>query len=512
MTHITMITTVGTSMFTNYFDKNETSPLKSGIWKTIRDKTFTQEEYDKQSKKPPFQQLEQVVEQGLNDKVFSCAELDTIDAIKKNYATENVEYHLLCSETIAGVLAGKILEKKLAQAKSNQIIEKLQTKIPKEFKEKVFLDLVEKVQRIAEKINKERKAIDTLLTKDKKKIKDYIKNISEEDKAIEPFKIFLDKPNDGESWKDFIETSEIQERIQVITNKAIVINYSGGYKAIIPYLTILGQLYDYDLAYMHEDGGELIDTKRLPFNFDVSLAEQYYPYLTVLSSGEREDRNELSNTSMQLTKENVLQKAQNQIQEMKDYQLLDSENKITAFGSLILEYIRSTNAIEKTTLGHFAEYKMFEYFYDHHRSDYEYLERAFKPVEDKENNPNINYIGDADLRLNVSGNIFDWVEIKGFGSVFELGKDEKWRVVERIRDRHAYQTSNFEGSHIRNYKFIMYKYEADKISLLDEVVNKMKTEFQNVQVYYFNIPLNQNKNPYFSFMQDKMKKEDLISL
>jgi hypothetical protein len=511
MKHITVITTVGTSVFTNYFDKNENSTFKGGIWKTIKDKSFTPEEYERQSSKPPFQQLEKAVEEGLNNGTFSCAELDTINAIKTSYNTENIEHHLLCSETIAGVLAGKILEKRLGEVKSNQTIENLQTKIATGFKEKVFLDLVEKVQGIAETLNFERKCVEVLKGKSKN-INRFISNVLTEKIEKEPFKILFTKSYDKQPWKDHVESDNVAEEIIRIENTEIIINYSGGYKAIIPYLTILGQLYDYDLAYMHEGSEELIDTKRLPFNFDVSLAEQYYPYLTVLSSGSRDDRNDFSNTSMQLTKDNVLQNAQIQVEQMKNYQLLDNQNEITAFGKLILNYIRESNAIEKTTLGFYAEYKLFEYFYNYHRDDYEYIERSFEPEKDDVGNPGINYIGDADLKLNVSENHFDWVEVKGFGSVFELEKDEEWRVIQRTRDRYAYKTSNFEGSHIRKYKFIIYKYEADDITMLDEVINKMKTDFENVEIYYLTIKLNQNKNPFFDFMKDKMEKEDLIKL
>lgn len=501
MSHITIITTVGTSMFTNYKRNDQYQTA----WNRIRTETFSDSNW--QGLTDDIEEIQTAIEDWNQ---FSCAELDTIEAIKHSYG-KNVEHHLLCSETIAGVLAGKILEKKLDGVKSNDIIEKLQTNIVEDFKETVFLKLVETVQGIAQPINLERQAIAILKALDTGNIKDFRK-VLEEKINDEPFKTLFTK--EKETWKDHINSERVAKEIAKIENKKVVINYSGGYKAVIPYLTILGQLYNYDLAYMHEDSNRdakgLIDVKRLPFNFDVSLAEQFYPYLDVLSYTVR-DEYALTGNDIQLTKDMVIDKAELQIEQMKAYQLLDNENKVTAFGTLILNYIKESNAISKSTLGFYCEYKMFEYFYDHHKDDYLRIERSFEPKKDDKRNPGIKYIGDADLRLDVklddSETLFDWVEIKGFGGLFER-KNDNFRVIQRISDRHAYKTDNFEGKQINKYKFIFYKHEHDSLDLVLDIIKEMKSKFVNVEVYYFTIKLNQNNNPFQSFMQNKMAKDD----
>lgn len=504
MNHTIIITTVGTSMFTNFLEKSKNSILREGIWKDIKDKSYTKEEYIRQGKKLPFQSLIKAVEEGLNNNLFSCAELDTITQIIKKYG-DNVEHHLLCSETIAGYLAGQILERKIENIKSNEMIKKLQTHIAEGFKETVFLDLIRRIQSITIKYNLIEKSLEVLSSKDGDKIKKYRKEVIKDDIDNEPFKTLFTKPNG--SWADFVD-NKINDIIIILKLNKVIINYSGGYKAIIPYLTILGQLYNYDLAYVHEDSKELIDVKPLPISFDVSLAEQYYPYLDILSYQIKENF-ALSEIDLQLTKEVILKKAKIQVEEMKDYQLIDELNEITAFGTLILNYIREKNAISKSTLGHYCEYKMFEYFYDYYRQDYIKIERSFKPKKDDKRNIGINYIGDADLRLDINENQFDWIEIKAFGGVLEI-KNNEWRVIQRIRDRHNYKTENFEGNQIRKYKFIFYKYENDSLELLQPIIDKIIKEFSNVEVYYFEIKLNENSSAFSSFMQDKMKKNELL--
>ncbi len=510
MNHTIVITTVGTSMFSNYFDNFPRSQHKD-TWDDIKKMPFTENDWSELEGDNSFKEFKKEVQDNWTS--FSCAELDTIEAIKTNYG-QNLEHHLLCSETIAGYLAGQILKAKLVFA-TVTIIEKLQTKIAGGFKEVVFLKLVGSIQDLTENMLLEKRAVDVLSTLKKNKIKDFKEKELEETGLIEkePFNILFTKATQKTSWKDHIESERVAQEIVKIQNKKVVISYSGGYKAIIPYLTVLGQLYNYDLAYMHEDSEELIDTKRLPFNFDVSLAEQYYPYLTVLDEKEKENQSLNQNVSVKLSKEKVLEKAKSQIEQMKVYQLLDGQNEVTAFGKLILNYINETNAIGKTTLGFYCEYKMFEYFYEYHRNDYSKIERSFEPIQDDANNPGIapRSIGDADLRLDVAHNSFDWVEIKSFGGVFEIDKNGEFRVIQRTRDRHAYKTSNFKGSHIHNYKFIIYKYESDDLALISDIIAAMKEEFTNVQVYYFTIKLS-DISPFRGFMQNKLAQTDLIQL
>lgn len=55
----------------------------------------------------------------------------------------------------------------------------------------------------------------------------------------------------------------------------VVINITGGYKAVIPYLTILGQVNKVPVKYIFEETNTLIEIPGLPLTLDRSLFEKY---------------------------------------------------------------------------------------------------------------------------------------------------------------------------------------------------------------------------------------------
>lgn len=58
-----------------------------------------------------------------------------------------------------------------------------------------------------------------------------------------------------------------------------VINFSGGYKAIIPFLTIIAQLEDIPMYYIYEESDYLMEVGGLPVNFDWLAIEALKPLL-----------------------------------------------------------------------------------------------------------------------------------------------------------------------------------------------------------------------------------------
>jgi putative CRISPR-associated protein (TIGR02619 family) len=54
----------------------------------------------------------------------------------------------------------------------------------------------------------------------------------------------------------------------------IILNPTGGYKGVVPFLTVLGMLYRWRTVYMFEYAEELIHLPPLPFSFDLELYER----------------------------------------------------------------------------------------------------------------------------------------------------------------------------------------------------------------------------------------------
>jgi putative CRISPR-associated protein (TIGR02619 family) len=64
----------------------------------------------------------------------------------------------------------------------------------------------------------------------------------------------------------------------------IILNPTGGYKGILPFLTILGMLYGKKIAYIFEFADDLIWLPPLPFTFNLQLYERAKPALEYIES------------------------------------------------------------------------------------------------------------------------------------------------------------------------------------------------------------------------------------
>lgn len=207
MKHITIITTVGTSMFTNYkgLGQYKTS------WDRIKDQPFKNwDDFEED-----IEEVQTTIE-GWNG--FSCAELQTLKKLQERY--ETVSTYLVTSDTIAGYLAGQILEEVLPQ--KNITVQEL-------------------------------KKIDDfdVLSKDKFKIRRGFNNYVE----------YLMK-------YDYVNGY----------------NISGGYKAIIPISTLIASLTKTSLFYNFEDSEMLIEVPPFPYDWQIERFQKFEGFFGKMQS------------------------------------------------------------------------------------------------------------------------------------------------------------------------------------------------------------------------------------
>ncbi|OWY21393.1 hypothetical protein C7N43_06830 [Sphingobacteriales bacterium UPWRP_1] len=123
-----------------------------------------------------------------------------------------------------------------------------------------------------------------------------------------------------------------------------ILNISGGYKATIPILTIMGQIYGYPLRYTHEDSkeGQIIGLEKLPVAFDAEQIERIFPLLDedVLPNIDPALLNEAANFGL----------------------LMPDRKKRSPLGTLFFNYVNNFAPQGKPALGVFVEYKLLEYF------------------------------------------------------------------------------------------------------------------------------------------------------
>ncbi len=206
-----IITTVGTSLFTNYLKKEKKGDLREWEENAPYSEYSEWEDEIKENEK----------KNGIKDKLIpfakkenSCAEITSITKLKEKYG--DIKVYLIATDTIESVVVCEILE--------DILIEKdIEVNFANE-------NIINNLQ-----------------------VNDYIK-----------FKEGL---------------LNLIERLYLISSKYlyenIALNITGGYKALIPYLTIFGQVNSVPLYYIFEHSNNLISIPQAPISINWSLFQKY---------------------------------------------------------------------------------------------------------------------------------------------------------------------------------------------------------------------------------------------
>lgn len=305
-----IITTVGTSLITNYFDKeknkNVNETYKSFYNDKLRSKSFSEDEWKRLSENNHFSKFKEELKKWIeNNKDNSCAEIKTLNKLPK----DNTNYHFLTTYTIDGFFVGEILCEYFERDKDKFLhrIEGLQVENAKDFKDKGVNNLIAKIKEIK---------------------------------------------------KD---------------NNEVILNISGGYKAIIPILTIIGQIENIPLKYIYEDSDELIEIPELNIDFDFTFIEEHYNAFELLKKKEL-NLPTYDEFSKIVNENNLLDKW---INKEKIIEVFDFENekkvKFSYIGKLIFEkyeelfnkkLLKRQNLISKL-----VEMYIFEYYVYKKQSD-----------------------------------------------------------------------------------------------------------------------------------------------
>jgi putative CRISPR-associated protein (TIGR02619 family) len=312
---IRIITTVGTSLFSNFQLDNKDNEE----WANLKE--------DRNGKEPyPKRHFEEKVwgkcieEWNTNENTFksdvkkwaitnkkkskekSCAELQSINQIAKGY--KEVELILLSSYTLDGYLAATIIKELL----NENILE---------FPCNVVLDETPIEGLVVDNA-------DTFQNKGFQEIVKLLKHHSTEK----------------------------------IKNTDVVFNVSGGFKAVIPVVTLISQIQSLPLKYIYEDSEKVISLGNLPISFDWAKAERFYLLL------EKESINYINSLS------SFSEQDLEVINELRDFKLLngnrDKDKKdnfsLSSLGTFFNVFINDVMPVGKSVLGVLMEYKIVENF------------------------------------------------------------------------------------------------------------------------------------------------------
>lgn len=278
-----------------------------------------------------------------------------------------------------------------------------------------------------------------------------------------------------------------------------VINITGGFKGLIPYLTIFAQLKGFPINYTFEGTETLIDIPPLPIGFESALAEKY---------------------SYMLFHKNSLD--QEALAELIKLGFLDSNNKTTALASLLTDYEVESLPTSINVLGLVIEYKLMEYYSGNPLPGYSNIERGNIFLAGK--NPNNPPKGaEIDLVLKKSKNEINAtsyiaIECKSAKSLqikFDKVKDQLEKKLELMKTMGAVP----DEIHFMLYTFPERKVSIDKIisrvdtNNLRELVQTVNKRFPGKPTRFFmaRFDLNSvydNDNPYQSFINQKLIKKE----
>jgi len=215
-----VITTVGTSIFTNYLDrKKDIEPHYKSI------KELPHKEWgDRRSR---IDIIKKSVLGWAKNNSKASAEIASILKIKENFK-DDLEVYLLATDTIVSRLAAEIIEEVLLDDGDIRVMFNPQS------------DVIEGLQ--------------------------------------------------VEDYKSFVETGlrKLVKRIEQIINyypDNVIFNITGGYKGVIPYLTILGQINRCEIVYIYEETETLITIPKVPITVDFWVFDRYYEEILQLEEG-----------------------------------------------------------------------------------------------------------------------------------------------------------------------------------------------------------------------------------
>lgn len=198
----------------------------------------------------------------------------------------------------------------------------------------------------------------------------------------------------------------------------VIINFSGGYKSIIPILTIIAQLEGIPMQYIFEDSDYLVEVGALPIKWDWEIIEKYIGYIQDTGTIRQG-----SDVESELFKLNIIQK------ENDTYSL-------TIVGKLLSDYLQRDIPFVKTIIGYAIEHKLGSY-YRLALSDFEEVIEGYRPTATRDVQGE-NWV-DIDLILKRKTGSWIAVTIKPDSFKARSIRNELKKLKERI------QNANLDG-------------------------------------------------------------------
>lgn len=285
-----------------------------------------------------------------------------------------------------------------------------------------------------------------------------------------------------------ISKNEKEEKRKKYYRNNVIFNVTGGYKGIIPIMTILAQLYECEIYYIFEESEDMITIPRIPLNFDPILTEALY-------------------VDLWCKKEKENYKPENK-DKLFQYGFIDKKNNITSLGKLFYDMAYYHQPTSQNVFGHFVEYKILEYLYLAGKTGFTH---SYKEIGKDGKKRELDF-------------------------VFQK-KNDKWEVWEVKPANRFLNTNNWNESEkqfrnqldnypkITNYKLVVYSI-TDRLfgyigNVINEFIAKLKSSFPDIKFSAELLILTrlksinkqeEDKNPYQAMFKEKIKEENFKTI
>lgn len=98
-------------------------------------------------------------------------------------------------------------------------------------------------------------------------------NSLSEVKTIEKLQVKDPNEFEKEGIKNLVDN--IISVIELYPDSKIILNPTGGFKGVVPYVTLIGMVYKKEITYIHENINSLITLPLIPLEFDYSIIDNY---------------------------------------------------------------------------------------------------------------------------------------------------------------------------------------------------------------------------------------------
>lgn len=431
-----IITTVGASIFSNSERSDER------LENTTYNKKYFQEEQLERIGKTVKRMIRDLTDWTTKNSSNTSAEIASILKIQAEYGQNMpLDLYLICTETIFSRLAAEVIKNFFEQKNANG--------------EKVYSTI-----------------------------------------SIIHIKVVENLRVDNQANYDDGFSNLIQYLSEIGHQEGDLLNITGGYKALVPILTLYGQLEKLNLKYIYDESclkdAQLIEWGQLPIHFDSTIMDIYGDYL----SSKNKEFKQLQKVNLKDNDDLMLI-----IKNLRSLKLLKKDCiELTPLGQLFKNTYKNHKTKNKGDLGGFIELKICEELNKDpnysliKRSKYYYWDKrnpikwSNVPLYGNEHNKELEIPLEIDIEILQSDATIIWSEVKALSN---NGLNKAFKQIKlRLEFLDSIKTMNVKEFHLYLYRIPRICVLNNYKSQLHNIIKLFENKEIELCIKYLDLPMN----------------------